>query len=302
MTRDATKSKRLFRGSELTSLLLLAAIVVVGWPIILLYARPKPDAPAPRPAVTATSLTPIVPDGGVEFEALLDKTTMQSRDNPAYQILLRRARETSPAALNKTAHRDVLFTHLLERPERYRGVPVHLEGTVLRVLTYEVNPELAPGGRVFEAWLYSDENRRFPYAVIFEEPPKGFPIGPDVHLRVTFDGYFLKLLRYLAGDSPRAAPLLVGRMRWEPLPASSDKSAADWHGFSGRNAVYLAIGLATVYIAIRFGFLARRYLAPSRPKPSFLSEPPALPSQDVGEWLSNLPDENHPGDELGRGP
>lgn len=284
----------LFRGSELATLLLLGAIVVVGWPVILSYARPK-AAPAPAPAPsgpgsTVANLSPIVPDSGIEFEALIDKTTMTSRDNPAYQILLQRIRDTKPADLRKAARRDVLFTHLLERPERYRGVPVHLDGTVLRVLTYEVNPALAPSGRLFEAWLYSDENRRFPYVVIFEEPPAKLPIGPDVRLRVSFDGYFLKLLRYVAGDSARAAPLLVGRLRWEAPAPGSDRSASNWHGLTGRNAVYLVLALAAVYLGARIFFAVRRYVVPKR-RPSSLARDDAPPPGDVADWLRNLPDD-----------
>ncbi|WP_435016052.1 hypothetical protein TA3x_003611 [Tundrisphaera sp. TA3] len=295
MTRKREPAKGMFRGSELRTMLLLAAIVVVGWPVILLSARPGTDAPAPRPPLTASSLTPIVPDGGIEFEALVDKMPMQPRDNPAYQILLRRAREATPAALARSARRDVLFTHLLERPERYRGVPVHLEGTVLRVLTYEANTELAPGGRLYEAWLYSDENRRFPYVVIFEEPPKGFPIGPDVHLRVSFDGYFLKLLRYMAGDSLRAAPLLVGRIRWDAPAPSASRSSADRYGLSGVNVVYVVIGMAVIYIGLRAFFAARRHIVPKRPRPSLLDDPRPEPPPDIDAWLRDLPDDDEPG-------
>src|SRR5262249_57247620 len=44
----------------------------------------------------------------------------------------------------------------------------------------------------------------------------GFPLGPNLAERVVFNGYFLKILKYEAGDVPRGAPLLVGRIGWDP--------------------------------------------------------------------------------------
>ncbi len=102
-------------------------------------------------------------------------------------------------------------------------MPVHLEGTALRVLTYEVNPGLAPTGRIYEAWVYADENRLVPYVLAFDEPPPGLVVGPDLYLKVRFDGYFFKLLGYQAGDKLRAAPLLVGRLVVEAAPPAAPR-------------------------------------------------------------------------------
>ena len=57
---------------------------------------------------------------------------MSFRDNAAYAYLLEKARERTAAELARESRRDVFLTHLWERPEHYRGVPVHLLGTALR--------------------------------------------------------------------------------------------------------------------------------------------------------------------------
>lgn len=288
MTR---RPSTLFRGSELPRLLFLVAIVLAGWPMIVLFARPRADETPPPPPLRAATLSPIVPDDAVEFQALVDKAPVQLRESGAYALLLERSRATPAAGLAASARKDVFYTHLWERPERYRGVPIHLEGTAKRVLTYEVNPSLAPKGRLYEAWVYSDENRAFPYVLIFEEPPPGLPIGPELFLRVSFDGYFMKLLRYQAGDNVRGAPMLVGRLRSTPPLADAPAPMVELRAFSRRDGFVLVFVLLLLYVAIRALFMVRKALAPTRPKhPATPRE--GLPPDQVSDWLRNLPDED----------
>jgi hypothetical protein len=283
----------MFRGSELPRLLFLVAIVLAGWPLIVLFARPRADdKPPPRP-LPAAEIRPVVPDDGIEFQALVDKKPIQARESAAYGELLRRARETSAAELAASARKDILYTHLWERPERYRGVPVHIEGTAKRILTYEVNPELAPAGRLFEAWVYSDENRAFPYVLSFEEPPPGLSVGHDLFHRVTFDGYFLKLLSYHAGDNLRAAPMLVGRLHSTPALAEAPAPMIELRNFARRDGFVLLFVLLLSYLAIRAFFQIRKALAPNRPQRAPAPFDRALPPDRVTEWLENLSDEEN---------
>ena len=50
-------------------------------------------------------------------------------------------------------------------------------------------------------------------------------MGADVSERVVFNGYFLKIMKYQAGDVARGAPVLVGRIGWEPHPAPAGGAA-----------------------------------------------------------------------------
>jgi len=287
-----------FRGSEFPRLILLAGIVLAAWPMILLFARggddPTRPTPPPPPPPAAASLSPVVPDAGIEFEAIVDKAPMRLRENAAYSILLRRARDTPAKALSAESRRDLFWTHLWERPAKYRGVPVHLEGTARRILSYEVNPELAPGGRVYEAWVYSDENRMDPYVLVFEEPPTGLVIGPDLFIRITFDGYFFKLLRYRAGDVHRAAPMLVGRLRATPAQAPAPAPMVELRNMSRRDGFVVAFVLLFGYIVIRAIFQVRKALAPRRaladPGRSLVND--EIAPGELSEWLRSVPDED----------
>ncbi len=150
------------------------------------------------------------------------------------------------------------MTHLWERPERYRGVPIHLDGAALRVLRYE--SKLSKTGWLYEAWLSTPDSGRFPYTCVFESPPKGFPIGPNLSEPVVFNGYFLKILKYEAADVARGAPVLVGRIGWDPSLSPRNDAAG-----SGSTLKWTLILLA-VMIGISFarwvakfaGFVGRR--------------------------------------------
>jgi hypothetical protein len=224
-----------------------------------------------------------VPDTSFEFESVTDKTPLGLRDNAAYAVLLGRARAIPAPALAAQSRRDVLLTHLWDRPTHYRGVPIHLLGTARRVLRYE--SKLSRTGWLYEAWIFTPESPRVPFVCVLEQPPAGFPLGLDVSERVVFDGYFLKLMRYQAGDVARAAPLLIGRLGWSPHP--------DDDGGSSRSPVFwmtVAIGVMFVISLIRWIVQLRRSFAP-KPKPSLLRNPPAeeIAPEALAQWLESLP-------------
>jgi hypothetical protein len=282
----------LFRGTELPRLLFLLAIVIVGWPAFMLYTRPAPQ-PQPRAVIVpATRIKPVIPDNGIEFQAIQDKTPIQLRETAAYATLLERARNTSAADLAKDSRRDIFFTHVWERPEKYRGVPVHLQGVAKKILTYEVEPTLAPSQRLYEIWFYTDENRYFPNVAIIQDPPAGLLVGDDLNLRVTIDGYFMKLMKYRAGDTNRAAPLFIGRMEWTPIVVAPPSSFRDLGPFSRR---YLASGvfiLALGSIAIRVFLQIRKIQAQARPQSTLTGDSQSLPPEDLAKWLQEIDEPN----------
>ena len=290
MTR---RPRGLFRGTEFPRLIFLIAIVLVGWPMVLLFARPRADEPPPPPLKVAASLPPVTPDTGVEFGAVQDKQAVTIKESAAYSILLHRVRDTSPGKLAADARHDVFFTHLWDSPEKFRGVPVHLAGRVVRALAHPVNENLASGKQLYEAWIYTDENPKFPDVLIFEEPPAGFPVGANLNLNVTFDGYFFKLLRYEAGDGRRAAPMLVGRLYWTPPATTGRPPIVDTSLLTRRNLVISLVVVLVTYIAIRVALVIHRILNPRRepgPRTGALSEGQIAPA-DLSRWLQDLPDE-----------
>ena len=277
-----------FRGSEFPRLLLLLAIVAIGWP--LAWSRLGSRAQPPAPPTLGAPPSRVEPDRGPIFAAIRDRTHIGLADNAAYRELLARARRTAPAELARHSRRDLMFTHLWENPDRYRGVPVHLEGTALKSLSYEVGPELAPGGRLYEAWVVTPDSQKYPYVLVFEDPPDRFPAGPGISERVTFDGYFLKLLAYEAGDKPRAAPMLVGRLRWTPFRPGG----AEDPGRSTLRWLFAGMGALTVFSFIRWGLYlrSRRVRATGRRPSRNLSTTDTIEPEALADWIERPPDDD----------
>ncbi len=291
-----------FRGSELPRLLLLAGITVAGIVAVVASANRQVDRPEPPSMPRPTVSMPLPPpDPALELEGLLDKTPMTARDNPAYLLLLDRVRLTPPAELDRQARRDVVFSQLIDNPARYRGLPIQLEGTILRVLRQDTSEsKLFPNGHFYEAHLITSDSQNFPYILAFEDAPAHLPIGDDVRLHATFSGYFFKLFAYVAGDGRRFAPLLVGRIRWLENPGAG---TAPGQRPGGRNAgsiglwPWLAIGALGLYATIRWTLFFRRRFAPISRLPRRTTivtdriDPDALT-----EWLNAPPEAD---DELG---
>jgi hypothetical protein len=283
---EPSPSRRLFRGSELPRLLMLGTVMVVGWGLVWRFANQRPQ-PAEPVAKVESKPESVVHDRADEFETVTDRTPMSFRDNAAYAYLLAKARKLTPVELAAQSRRDLLLTHLWERPELYRGVPIHLLGTARRVLRFE--SKLSKTGWLYEAWIVAPDAPKFPYTCVFEEAPKGFPLGADVSERVVFNGYFLKIMKYQAGDVARGAPVLVGQIGWAPAaaPAGGDAPAAE----SNRLLYWSLVVLGVMFLMSlgRWVFQLSRFL--SGPRSTII--PASHPAEDIppGEldaWVDSV--------------
>ncbi len=290
----AKPPRSFFSGGELRGVIVFAVIMAVGWPVILNYARPKQREPEPPPKLDPR---PLQPDKGIEFDRLVDKTPLGARDNAAYKILLERARKTPQSEIAKVARRDVMYTQLWDKPELYRGVPIHLEGTMRKALAHEqVNPELVPGGRVVECWFFTREANQLPLVVMVEDPPPDMVIGSEISERVIIDAYFFRNLRYLAGDAPRAAPLFVGRLRWADANVKTGAKAdagAEAKPF-WQSPVVLVGALVVLYVILRFTLTIQKARRPIVARSGLLADSKPseeISNEDLTNYFASIPDE-----------
>ena len=272
-----------FQGSELPRLVILTIIMVAGWGWVLAwhYVQQHPQ-PAEPPVTVAGRPEPVVADRSVEFETVTDRTPMSFRDNAAYALLLDRARGKTPAELAAASRRDLVLTHLWEHPELYRGVPIHLLGSAVRVLRYE--SKLSKTGWLYEAWIITPETSRVPYACVFEDAPQGLPLGPNISERVVFNGYFLKIMKYAAADVDRGAPVLVGRIGWEPRAASSPAEP----GGMSPTLRWTLIALAAMFVISLARWLVQLRRFAARPDRSELAQTIRTDELDpvaLDEWV-----------------
>jgi len=279
-----SKANTFFHGSELPRLLVLLVILVGGSVLLWQYIYGRDGGLEAEPPATVP-LSPIVPDKSAEFETVQDKTSIGLRDMAAYKKLLQQAHDRNSAKLSEESRRDVLSIQVWEHPDAYRGVPIHILGTVLRVMTYE--SKLVPSGRLYEAWMVTSDSQRNFYVGVFEDAPKGFPVGDNISERVVFNGYFLKLMKYQSGKDLGfyTAPVLIGRIGWNAPTAPQ--------GDNGRDPIkWMAIAVGLMFILSFFRWLSglRRTLAP-RPISSSLRERPTeeISPEDLAAWVDSVP-------------
>lgn len=245
---------------------------------------PPAKAPVDEAADVPNDLDPAEQEAAKrEFEAVFDKETLSPFEMPAYWRLYKWAKSQSPQAMRARGRRDLLFTHLWERPAQYRGQLIRLHLLHLRrILSYELPADVHPGvHRVYEGWGFTDESGTNFYLVVFPELPKGMPLGPDVHEDVTFTGYFLKLMPYVAVDAKqRGVPLLIGRVIWHPAAKAAQSKGAEWQWG-------LMIGGAVIALLVLLQWLPNRLRSKdNRARPSRLAsgtgDEDAVP---IDDWL-----------------
>lgn len=275
-----------FHGSELPRLVLLAALTIAGWGAFWYFAHRRPALPVEPPLRAGAPAPPVQPDTSEVFETVTDRTTMSFRDNAAYVHLLEKARSKTPDQLAADARRDVFLTHLWERPELYRGVPVHIQGTALRAVRFE--SKLSKSGWLYEAWIVTPDARRYPYDCVFEEPPHGFPIGTEINERVVFNGYFLKVMKYQAGDAARGAPVLIGKIGWDRRPADEPGQESNQVLFWSM----IVLGAMFFVSLLRWAYQLYSFLVfPRRRGTSGRSFHDEIPPEDLQSWVESQEDD-----------
>ncbi len=268
---------------------------------IYLYVESGDGGAAPGPGIGVGEQSPLPPaEDSPIFEAVQDRAPLQFRENAAYAELLKRSREISLEELADKARTDVLFPDLLARPERYRGIPIRFQGTAILVKPVEdLPPAISPSGRAFEAWVITNDSQKFPYVVVFESAPEGLPAGTGVRAFVVFQGYFLKLLAYQAGDKPRVAPLLIGQLAYHPEfsgPANRPGGLGRLNA-PGNWLPAVVIGLLAIYLIFRTTQQTRRLLAPTSSSSTSRRPIQGTPNDQISpealsEWLDHAPDES----------
>ena len=188
------------------------------------------------------------------------ETGLSLAEMPLYKAALESRDPAPPFA--------VKFRELWDRPNEYRGRRVRIEGQIAR--QFHAPPAGELPARV-ELWLATASNDVI--CVVF---PHGSPRAAEFpkDLRVAAEGTSFGLVRYLGGDVPRLAPLIVGS--GDPVPISYPDAASATT--SWRDVDWI---VALVAAAIVTMLLARLHLR--RPARSRIELGPAVEFQDVAD-------------------
>jgi hypothetical protein len=189
-----------------------------------------PATPRPVDPTFKSDLLSRVVDG----EGILPARWQNREEVLAYEELVLHARRLPPDVLTKAARRDIPLPLLLGPDKgRYRGVVVHLEGSLRMLQQMELSEGLvgmADGlTSVYRGWLaldgYKDDLGPVLCAVDFTELPAGLKPSATIDRRVSVNAFFFKVIKYdtreptpggVTDKSPdgkvhRLAPLFIAR-------------------------------------------------------------------------------------------
>ena len=167
-----------------------------------------------------------------EFQALEDKTPLKREEMVPYWRVVRWAQHESFQSLERRAKHDVSFADIYQRPAKYRGKLLRLQGHLRQTVSHDdIDSHAAPDvKRIYELRAWNSDSQPYSYILVTTKLPRGMPEGPKVAEEITFVGYFLKLMAYEDHEGKhRATPLLIGRVHWRPTatPTKVDPAWGD---------------------------------------------------------------------------
>jgi hypothetical protein len=108
----------------------------------------------------------------------------------------------------------VTFAHLWGNPEQYRGKVIPLKGLLIRLRKWDAPIGVQQHGikYVYEGWVVGPTKGAYPFCIVFPLLPDGLKEAEDMRRQVSFNGYFLKKLKYPAGNGSKflQTPVLIG--------------------------------------------------------------------------------------------
>ncbi len=212
-----------------------------------------------------------------ELELVEDKSGLDVLEMGAYWRLVGWSKDQTSEEMDQRARRDIQFTHLWERPAKYRGQLVRLNLRLVRTVRYEAEKNRLGVDWLYEGWGTTTDSGSNPYVVVFADWPKGLPLGESLEEDVTVDAYFLKLFKYNSRDGKaRSAPLLIGRLNWHRTPANG--------GENSTNIMWSGLVIVCGAVIVGLGIWVFRFTV-GPPKLAALS--PVLTDEGkVDDWLS----------------
>jgi len=272
-----------FRGAELPRLLTGVVMLAVVYMLIVRTGDPdtwrwlakgggappaKQVQPPASPMPKAAGPTDEDPDQAEaareEFQVLTDGSLkLGPEEMVPYDRLVEWTKEQSFARLYQRAHKDLWYTHLHDAADKHRGGLVALDLEVRRADETPVKNRF--GVELREAWGVTEESRGRLYVLVVVDYPKGMPAGGSIREKARFAGYFLKLQGYEAasakpGQLREKAPLLIGRLEWEPAAATTTDNTQE---LAWGLVVLAVLGLAWVMWLIYGTFRGKKAVVPA---------------------------------------
>jgi hypothetical protein len=151
-----------------------------------------------------------LPEGWLK--GIRDNTLGIRRDEgDSFFRVLAHARDIPASDLERAARKDLLYINLMTDSERYRGDVVTVVGEMWRLREFEASKNRYGLGKLYEAWVFTDDSNTHPYRIVCSSLPKGMELGQNLRTPVRVVGYFFKREGYESPGGMHVAPTLLAK-------------------------------------------------------------------------------------------
>ncbi|MEW4454338.1 hypothetical protein AB1L30_16815 [Bremerella sp. JC817] len=172
-----------------------------------------------------------------------DSSPFRSVDFDAWAQIFDRLTEANAKDLSAENAPPAQFSQLFQQSNLYRGKLVTVSGTIRRCVKLPPNPLDERAGNLWQMWLFSGADSS-PMVVYCMNLPEGFPVGNEIHQKVSFQAVYFKKWVYAAKGGTMTAPLLLARnVNWQAAPSLQREitSAEIYAGIAGTFVVAIGI-------------------------------------------------------------
>lgn len=258
----------------------------------------EPPVPAEQPVQDATRpsapLEPSDPRIDKELLAGVRDNTLGVRHDEAeaFYRILAHARDLPAQTMTQAARTDLVYTHLMVEPDRYRGELVTVVGDARRITEFTAGPNHSGIERLYEAWVFTADSGTHPFRVVFTRLPKDVHPAESLDLPVRVTGYFFKREGYNTPGGLHVAPVLLAKRLQRNSVEAMPTHAASLTPYLLGAVLLVGGGLGVMLWRFRSG--DRRFrreqlqslLAPAQPQ-----ELGHLETRDIDDELRRLAEE-----------
>lgn len=166
-----------------------------------------------------------------------DRRPIEDAESASYLYMMSMAARTFLEAFEKHPGPTPNRNDLMNRPAKWRGKVVKLQGHVRRLRALPPDPELQKFGigTIYEAWIFQDQYGAHPVCALVASLPKGLEPAEELDVEVSLAGFFYKIYQYASAQTKdgnrviREAPLLMGPgMKLANIGKKEDVDAGAW--------------------------------------------------------------------------
>lgn len=130
-------------------------------------------------------------------------------ESDAFFHVLDRARQFTPAQLERAAEPGVQYINLMQDPSLYRGKPVTIVGNLWKLFEFPASENDYGLKTLYEGWILTPDSGNRPIRIVCSRLGPGIAVDGERPTSVRITGYFFKREGYNSQSGQKVAPTIL---------------------------------------------------------------------------------------------